>query len=296
MKQNKSKKLKVCSLLILVPFIFLSSCGLKIDELVDGDMYNSPIFVKNIYDKKADGFKSAKDGLNVTLDKEKDIVITEFKELEKLDPQAYKVKELNTTEKYGKEMYMSKYESSFKYGYVSKLFDARMVCGGYYQLSRVQIVERGFSSQFYKIGTGMNDLTYFAVHFRATTDNTINCYDKYGKEFVAGKSSDSQLNHNSEIFVHVDIYTINDSGEPVKNRFTAKEIKFSNNSTNEGSSYKFLGFSFKNYYKNLNRINGFGISFTVDSDELMSQEKNKGIDLSYSLMLYEAFIPGLTWN
>lgn len=288
--KNKSK------LLFLLPVIALSSCGYRVPDLVDGDMYNSPIFEKNFYREHDNKLVNAKQGQAVTLDDDKDKVIFNFEELKKLDPTASTVHEYTPTQ-YGEHYNLSSVDASFKYGYLSKLYNGAMVCGGRYQLSRVQIDTNGFSQKFIKESSNSKALDYFALSFRASTDNPNPCYAKVGQPEKA-KHADSELFHNSTVTLTVSIYTKNDKEEIVKNDFT-HDVAFDNSSTNRGSgtwskdTYRFYAFSLANY--NLTRVCGIGMTYTYN-DELVQYNNEKGVNMLYSLMLYEVFFPYSEWN
>ena len=50
-------------------------------------------------------------------------------------------------EEWGRQNNLTKIDSSFNYGITSKLYDGRLDCGGYYQLSRVQLKREGFGTR-----------------------------------------------------------------------------------------------------------------------------------------------------
>ena len=52
--------------------------------------------------------------------------------------------------KLGENHKLSSYDSSFAYGYLSKLYDGRVSCGGLYQKSRVQLNKTGYATFFPK--------------------------------------------------------------------------------------------------------------------------------------------------
>jgi len=292
-------------LVLLFPFLAITSCGYRITDFVEGNIYNSPVFVENIYSKRDKALDSSSKGLNVELETEKDVVITKYSELKKLDAQASIVHNYLPNE-YGKNLNMSDIDSSFKYGYLSKLFDGRVTCEGYYQLSRVQTIESGFNGRFRKESGDMDENKYFAMTFRATTDNSIKCYKTDGSLWDPEDPAchDSDLYHSSKISLTIHLYTKNNIGNIIDNTFTYKEIIF-DNVTNAGSGtwgnvdnsiYKFFAFSFKNYYQSLSRIVGFGVDFDVTEDPLVKINEEKGIDVNYSLLIYEVFFPYTQWN
>ena len=270
--------------LLLLPLISLTSCGYSLDYIVEGNKYNSPVFKDNYYSHWDDELKSAKAGKEVVVEHH----IEKFADLLKIDPQMMSG-DYYDADDYGKDYKMNAVDDMFNYGYQSKLFDGQVQCHGYYQLARVQIDNKGFSMRFSKEG---NNLDYFAMMFRATTDNTAKCYKLNSDELA---KNDSDMFHNSTVNLNINLYTKNDENIIERNTFKT-EIDFNNNSTNNGSyyiGYVFLAFSLKEY--NLSRL--VGLSFTYDyEDELINWNKNKGIDIDYSLMLYEVFLPYTNWH
>ena len=190
---------------------------------------------------------------------------------------------------YAEDYKMNDVDELFNYGYQSKLFDGQVQCLGYYQLARVQIYESGFSMRFSKESS---ELSYFAMQFKATTDNTVSCYpiDSDVISDASDMNHDVKLFHSSTIKLNVGIYT-KDGNDIKKNTFSSIVV---NENTNRGSSYIFHAFDLKEY--NLSRCVGLSVEYEIVEDKLVSQNKEKGINLDYSLMLYEMFLPYTSWN
>ena len=275
--------------LIILPIMFLTSCGFSTNNLVEGNKYVSSVFTENYYTHWDNELKNAKNGINVTLDDEQ--YITQYKMLGSIDPIA--LERCEDANAFGSLYKMNALDDMFNYGYQSKLFDGQMVCGAQnghpeyaYQLGRVQINSNGFSTRFEKEGNG---LRYFATQFKLTTNNTIKSYKVGSEEFA---TMDSELFHNSTIDLTISLYSKNDANEIINNSFTATIVN-DNKRTNNGSQYIFFAFDLEEY--NLSRLVGFSYNFTFD-DELVNWNKTKGIDIDYSMMLYETFFPYTNWN
>ena len=273
-------------LISLLPVFFLSSCGFSTGYLVEGDRYNSATFKNNYYTHWDNELKNAK-----KVDVREANGITSYKDIASIDPVAHSRYE--DSDSYGANMKMNDVDDMFNYGYQSKLFDGQMVCGAQnghpefaYQLGRVQINSNGFSVRFEKES---NDLKYFATQFKATTDNTVKCYKVGSEEFA---QNDREQFHNSTVELTISLYTKNDANEIICNPFH-QQVQFDNNMTNVGAHYVFLAFDLTEY--NLTRLVGVSYTFTYD-DELINWNKNKGIDIDYSVMLYEMFLPYTSWN
>ncbi len=274
---------KLKRMMLFIPLLSLTSCGFSLNYIVEGNKYNSPIFNDNYYQHWDSELKNAQEGINQELDS----YITKFSELYTLDPNIL-LEGYTNADDYGADYKMNKVNDMFNYGYQSKLFDGQVQCLGYYQLARVQTDKDGFSMRFDKES---DELDYFAMQFKATTDNTVETCYKVNSEELA--QSDYDMFHNSTVKLHVSLYTKNDANAIVRNTFTTNII-FDNNSTNNGSRYVFLAFSLKDYH--ISRVNGISITYEFE-DELINWNKTKGVnDITYSLMIYEMFMPYTTWH
>ena len=281
-------------LLTLLPVIFLTACGIESSNLVEGNRYTSPVFQENFYTHWDNELKNAKKGLEVDVD-----AIEKFSELHTIDPNV--IEDLTTMKQkyviaddYGDDYRMNKVDDSFNYGYQSKLFDGQVQCLGKYQLARVQIYNTGFSMRFSKESKG---LSYFAMQFKATTDNTVDCYpidsnviSPVGETPEEQSIHDNKLFHSSTIDLHIGVY-VKEGNDIVKHTFSSVVV---NENTNRGSSYLFHAFDLKEY--NLSRCIGLSVTYDILEDKLVTQNKEKGINLDYCLFLYEIFLPYTTWN
>ena len=269
--------------LLFIPLIFLTSCGAYKDYLVPGNKYNSPVFVENYYTHWDNELK------NATKVESKDVTdskITKFSDLGDIDPNiAAGVVHYGDAEEYGLDYKMNNLDDSFNYGYQSKLFDGRVICGGLYQLSRIQTMDKGFSIRFAKES---DELHYFAMQFKTTTDNTKQTYI-LNEDTIA--TSDSQLFHNSTIDLKITLY-VRDNNRIVGHPYVST-IEYINNETNHGSSYTFFAFSLEN--EELSRLIGVSVEYEY-SDPLIDWNKTKGVDIDYALFLYEMFLPYTYWH
>ena len=277
--------------LLILPVIGLTSCGYSLGYLVKGNRYISTDFQENYYREWNKELKSAavKSTTDVTGDK-----IMSFSELGKIDPNYYVDPHFSDDETYGQNYKMSDVDESFKYGYQSKLFDGRVICGGLYQRSRVQTDHTGFSVRFAKES---NDLTYFAFQYKTTTDNSVNVYpvgenqtlDELGLE---GNARDKKQFHNSSFTLNIGVYT-KDGDQIVKNEFTSY-IEYLNEETNNGNKYTFFAFDLSQY--NLSRCVGISISYDNLNDDLVNWNQSKGVSVTHALFVYEVFLPYTVWH
>ena len=180
---------------------------------------------------------------------------------------------------YGQTFALSKTESSFKYGYVSKLFNGQMFCNGNYEIARVQIDESGFGMEFNK---ELDKYSYFALNLKASLD--------YRRD---GKNTNIPA-HSSKVELIVNFYCKTDSQKyhriPVS--YTIESIRTNASETIDGSNYTFFGFSLNNI--KIDRCVGISIEYKLISDEYIASHPNDG--WTHCLLLYELFLPNSTWH
>ena len=272
------------------------SCGTSIDYLVPGNKYNSPIFTENYYRHWDKELKNARkvEAKDVT-----EFSITKFTDLDQIDPNvATGIVSFANANEYGAAYKMNSVDDSFNYGYQSKLFDGQMVCGAQnyhpeyaYQLGRIQTDSNGFSVRFAKES---DDLHYFAMQFKASTNNQFDCYPVNSDtiSLATDGDHDSLLTHASVIELTVSIYVKTNKG--IVAHPYVSTIEFPNHSTNNGGYYVFYAFSLED--EELSRAVGVSFTFTYE-DELIEWNKTKGIDnIDYALFLYEMFLPYTYWH
>ena len=272
------------------------SCGTSVDYLVPGNKYNSPIFTENYYRHWDSELK------NASKVETKDVTessITKFSDLDQIDPNvATGIVSFATANEYGAAYKMNSVDDSFNYGYQSKLFDGQMVCGAQnyhpeyaYQLGRIQTDSNGFSVRFAKES---DDLHYFAMQFKASTNNQFDCYPVNSNtiSLATDGDHDSLLTHASTIELTVSIYVKTNKG--IVAHPYVSTIEFPGHSTNNGGYYVFYAFSLED--EDLSRAVGVSFTFTYE-DELIEWNKQKGIDnIDYALFLYEMFLPYTYWH
>lgn len=294
------RKISFKIILPLLGLLSITSCGYGLDEIYKGNAYNSPIFEENYYRVWHKDIDSKKSNNKITssqtrvLNEENDLVFTSYYSnltdktinpyFSLLEDQADKLdytKDYSYDEKeligvgYGPTMKMSSKEESFKYGYLSKLYDGQMFCNGHYQLARVQIDESGFGTLFEKEGVlNTNENPYFALNFKASVDYT---------------NKDHRVSaHLSSFDIKISFYLRNADGF----RKQSYVYSLSDIPTNYSESYgTYTFFGFKLNSAEVNRIQGVSIEYMNVEDEY-----TKNYDLSHSLMLYEMFITDTSWN
>ncbi len=300
--------------LLLLPIVAaLSSCGgYSLDYIVEGDKYLSSVFTKNFYEHWDGELTNAKHVKETNVAESR---ITSFKQLGSLDPN-YATTDPNTLSQrdYSNAHHLSNYDDMFNYGVQSKLFDGKYVCDGVHQQQlRMQIGEKGFSVRFSKES---DTLSYFAMNFKATTNNQIKCYKPYSDEISEG---DRDKFHNSELDLTVTIYVKEESyivgydftshvnfNECYCNSDVISDPIPSQKTTNDGSKYYFYGFDLSKATntkgEKLSRMIGFSVSLKNIKDDLILNNEGKTIDdkpvekIDYALFIYEVFLPYTYWH
>lgn len=282
--------------LLIAPTLLLSGCGYGLKEIYPGNVYNSVDYYQNFYrewDKDINYHNEKSKIINVTeepylLDKDNDLVFEKYSdsnfaiiqpdyESYSYSSDIYEPPEGKLS--YGQTFKLSKTEPSFKYGYISKLFNGQMFCNGNYELARVQIDESGFGMEFSK---ELDNYSYFALNLKASID-----YRRDGK-------NTNIPNHNSSAELLINFYCKNDDGKyrrvPVK--YTIDNIKTNASETIDGSNYTFFGFSLDNI--KIDRCVGLSIEYNLINDEYITAHPNEG--WTHCLLLYELFLPNSTWH
>ena len=292
--------------LMLIPLTAIVSCGYSTSYLVEGNKYVSAVFKENYYTHWDNELKNASKVAAVDVTDSKITAEVNYgydshklEGIQAIDPNFFEG--APDIEDYGNQFKMNSVDDSFYYGYQSKLFDGQMVCGGQngrseyaYQYGRVQTNESGFSARFSKES---GELHYFAMNFKASTDNTLPAYKEDGTEALG----DTDLFHESKLNLIVTLYTKTLSGI-VAHPFESKidlvgQVQQGTNmryKTNNGHVYTFLAFNLESY--ELSRCVGVSIEFEIIEDKLLDKNKELGNDMTYALFLYEIFLPYTSWN
>ena len=272
-------------LLVIAPSLVLSSCGYALKEVYDGAAYNSPVFEENYYrvwNSKIDE-RSDKNSITTTTTreiKETDFVFTKYTDstVARVDPDT---KTLNYVDDYpshdeskigvgyGPTKRLSLLDNSFRYGYVSKLFDGQLFCNGKYQIARTQIDESGFGVLFEK---ETPSLDYFAINLKGAVDYTTDI--KVGAHF-------------SNVDLKVSFYCKNDKGYD-KKTFTYN-LDVGTNIAENPNSYTFFGFKVNE--REVSRVQGISVEYELKNDDYVT-----AYELDHSLLIYEILLPNTTWR
>lgn len=301
-------KLNKKLIFILLP-LFIASCS-KTDELYKNNAYDTGSFETNYYlehnnvDKLKIGNLIEKDASKVTF-------ISSPKRGERIDgiidnDQYFKYVDENGNEQsrllewnddvphndygygFGPTKNLISIDKEFSYGFLSRLYDGRVRCDGYFAQSRVQIDKTGFSSFFPK---QLKSAKYFALSLRGQTS----CE---GFDFV-----NADINLNLKLYKHNVLKEENDLIS-----ININHLKVPSNTHGEASLMLFyfidvLGLDYSSY---LDGVIAYSISFSLNnidgkSSDFLSygnptDDKNDQNNPHFALMLYEFMLPDSTWN
>ena len=291
------KKNNLRLLTILLPTILLTGCGYGLKEIYPGNVYNSVDYNLNFYRVWDDEINYHLDNSQVEnknqevyqLDKNINKVFTNFNDPNFLmlqsDADGYSYSSdiyepQGDKKSYGQTFMLSKTEQSFKYGYVSKLFNGQMFCNGSYELARVQIDESGFGTKFKK---EIGEYNYFALNFKASLD--------YRRD---GLSTNLPA-HNSKIRLIINFFCKkeNQTYHRVPVSYEINEVQTNTPETIGYSNYIFFGFDLTTIEK-IDRCSGISIEYELIEDEYITSHSEE--NWKHCLLLYELFLPGSTWH
>ena len=282
-------------LLLMLPA--LASCGgFSLDYIVKGNKYMSADFNENYYEHWDDELKTAEHAKTFT-DTDTQF-IEDFDDVGLIDQNLLLDNPYSDVEEYGKDYRLNKTNEIFNYGVQSKLFDGISYCRSRFQRVRVQSRKSGFSVRFSKES---DELNYFAIHFKATTNNQIQAY-KVGTNELGNKDQD--YFHTSSFDLTISLYVKDNQNKIVAYDFK-KNVLF-DGVTNNGAelNYKFLAFNAKEIGTEqftISRVVGFSVTFDNLNDELIkwNNENHPDIKISeddYALFIYEVFMPYTYWH
>ena len=292
-------KLSKFKFLLIVPSVLITACGYGLKETYEGVPYNTTDFFKNYFNVWNNDINPNNASNKITekydeyaLDEEKDKVFTStntlnFKSVENNWVNyvyEYDKEEPEQGKAYGPAVKLSGYDSSFKYGIASKMFDGQMFCNGDYANARTQVEpinqgeDKGLGVLFSKESS---DASYIMMNFKCS---------------VVLKDNQNLPTCESEIELHIGLYFKNDNG------YTYVPVKYtiSNVPTNSGDShseqrfsmYRCFGFSLENF--KTEHLIGFSVQYKKIADTYSTIHPDE--TTYHALMLYEVSFPHTTWN
>ena len=294
--RNQTMKNKMKYVLVPLMVVALSSCGSKFQELYAPNQYETANFLDNYYTERR-GF----DDIQVNEQNIHNIEVEPFvhnggEEIENLrngdqyDSEGNFLSwdndfpEANIKDGYGPYNALIHKNSGFSYGYISKLYDGRVRCDGFYARSRVQLDACGYATYFPK---ALSSYKYFGIALRGGTD----CERSFGDDFPELDIHLSFLKHDTE----TGIYS--------KYNFEMKDITVM---TNNGGRTCLVYFYFDTVLKptfgdSWNTIlkDTVAMSLTFDLkqckyDDLVMDRKAEN-KKHFAVMLYEVLLPNSSW-
>ena len=301
-------KKSLFKVLLIAPALALSSCGYGLKEVYSGVPYNTSNFFNNYYNVWNDKINPNKQGNKITvtkdvyeLDEVEDKVFrrlsdANFKDVdESWGSYAYTYDKTEPEEEgkkaYGPAVKLSKYDSSFKYGVTSKMFDGQMFCNGDYANARTQVKPVGQDAEDPNGGFGVlfskesNDATYFMMNFKCS---------------VVLEDNQNLTSARSSLNLKIGLFTRNDTG------YTYQPATYSivDVPTNSGDDhvappfsmrnemYVCFGFSLRHF--DTERLCGFSVQYEKVSDTY--SEAHSDQTTYHAMMLYEVSFPKTTWH
>ncbi len=300
-------KKSIFKILLIAPALVVSSCGYGLKEVYSGIPYNTTDFFKNYYNVWNDNINPYKEGNKITvlkdtyeLDEVKDKVFrrlsdANFKDVDdSWSTYAYtydKVEPTDGTKAYGPAVKLSSYDSSFKYGVTSKMFDGQMFCNGDYANARTQVLPTNQDSENPNGGFGVlfskesNDASYFMMNFKCSVVLADN------QNLTGARST---LNLKLGLFMRNETgytyqpltYTIYDVPTNSGDDHSAPPFSMRN------EMYVCFGFSLEKF--DTDRLVGFSVQYEKVSDTY--SETNPDKTTYHAMMLYEVSFPKTTWH
>lgn len=274
-------------LLITILSLALSGCS-KTSELYRRDQYNSPIFNENYYEIW-DGIDKLNIHENIGLYSQLSSSYSEGP-----------VKLVNGNINYNKEEYvwldtenidhrkefgynnnlaLSDSNKEFRYGMTSKLFDGRVRCEGYYQLSRVQLNRNGFAMRFPKY---LVSTSYLAFACRGGTDFKDHEFKK------------------TEIEIDVDWTFYKETEDQNKYESVKYQLEKVKIPVDNGGNTALVSFMpyFGEDFSELNGAAAMSFEWRLSNvdDKVNDDYRNNEKEHHMALMLYEIFIGNSSWR
>ncbi len=266
-------------LIISLPIIAisLSSCLGAVKELYPVGAFNKS-FMENYYVHHESSLEDAV--IQGTYDLSSHLMVkNDLSGLRKEDSEGYTYEGLNSTQ-FGYAHALNTIDPVFLNGYLSKLYDGRVWCEGYYAKSRVQLDEDGFSTIFMK---ELIDFNLFALCARGGTD--------------CERSFTQMPTINFTLTLYNYDYNLNQYNAYVFNSGDFQLV------TNAGGDTQLISFYFDEILSpsqlaNLTRIKGMELTYQLVSSEYedLTSDMNNQNKAHFALMLYEVLIPDSTWN
>lgn len=277
-------------LFALLAAISLASCS-KTELLYGENAYNSPVFDENYYLDRED------------IDELKINQVNQFtiwsskNGLDAINAAGFNPENrpwlaglsMDKSEEFGYHNNLDSIEEDFNYGILSKLYDGRVRCEGYYQKSRVQLNKTGYATYFPK---SLISAKYFAFSVRGGTSlkNPLS----YGPEFK-NEGDPGFANRALSVNFTVSFYKF------VSETSSYEKLTYQLNNVNvqcdNGGDTNLVYFPLLDY--ELNGVVAMSMEWNCNdprlaehnlTDDYLDKEKDH-----LAMMLYEVFLGQSTW-
>lgn len=305
-----NKKLFMLGTLILSLF----SCA-DSNELYDGDAYVSPIFINNRYNHYDEGLKEAKvnplsrleltngvnknqyfagsgsyskpsdcNGFNQAYSKHPEDFLNSKGEKLLWEPDiidsgvgVWADQSSLYDVAYGQTKKLARVSSSFRNGYLSKLYNGQVRCNAWSSYSLVELDESGYGTRFpLELASGK----YFAFSARGGSD-----------------TADSNKGRITTFDINVTFYKLDKKNNYTSYIFSLKEVKLQTNYSAEYTSL--VGFYFDDVDFDPKGVVGMSIDYKLVNDDTTFVTTSNFDEESpnyVGIMLLEVFFPDSTWN
>ncbi|MFA7032333.1 MAG: hypothetical protein WC201_02070 [Bacilli bacterium] len=319
----------------------LTACGYSLNELYDGDSFNSINFADNYYTRwDSDiAYKEAKNKITnpgvktINLDKSTDYVFTKFSDdnFSLVEPSYHNYiynNDYSETEDesglypYGPNNNLSDIDDSFRYGFISRLFDGELFCDGNYEKARVQLNTNGFGRTLNK---ELYSASYFAISFKTSIEFRRVAQNNDGDEINIDIArwwlgNGENLAHTCDIGLTINFYLKNENGyERVPIFYEISDVPCNYSDDSQRTNYVLFGFEIGNSVETLSRCAGISIEYSYE-DDLLNQmnadmaaknlanasnsyfdnhESDRylyGDEIQHSILLYEVMFPHSIWH
>lgn len=264
-------------LLLFVASSCLASCA-KTNLLYDDNAYNSPIFDENYY-TNWEGI----DNLEIRSTTTFAAPYSSFDGLDGLNKGDVGNYKWSGTEEemWGYHNNLDLIEPAFSYGVLSKLYDGRVRCDGYYQKSRVQLNKTGYATYFPKSLLSTKFIAFAARGGTSTPQSLLDSNDKKGL----------LIDFKMSFYIHIN----NDS------KYDKVVFEYSNVPlvTDAGGATNLVSFYLADIKANLANAVAMSLEWECKSDiakyNITDDYKDKEKD-HLAVMLYEVFLGQSTWH
>ena len=289
-------KKKYITLLMFIPF--LAGCT-KTDELYANYAYNSSNFMENYYTEH-NGVDQLRVATNQEFVLQSGYGYNSSNSLKYVraedNPENYPWSESveNYSNEFGRHNNLTGIDSSFAYGYLSKLYDGRVRCEGKYELSRVQLDKGGYATFFPK---KLENYRLFAFSLRGATD-----YYKDNLPTPFGSVSHGKIPCKIDINIKFYKHILNsDEYDVVSLKLSDVEIPAdAGGSTNLVTVYLAEDLpdgTRQLYYSSIAETVAMSFDFTLKSTVPgLSDDSKAESDHHFAVMLYEVLFPKSTWR